>query len=277
MKAPANAKRSLPVVQSPARAKPAKPAPVLRYTATRAAHRACIAAAKTGVYLYLSGNSKTGVSVNFPVHATCRPTAACARYCYALSGLLQFLQSVNRQGENFKLCQELETASDSRVAEVAAVLLSDLRRAGASFVRWNGSGDLTPGAVRVINALATLAPTLAQWIITRKPDVAAALADHPAIRVQFTLDGTTLPGDAARMGECAARFKLAAATFAYVRTSESDTAPSVAAVIFNEHTSNKRNAWADARACHATLPGNSHENSCDGCRRCFAPRDGAHV
>lgn len=229
-------------------------------------------AAEDRGYLQVSENAKTGLSVNLPIVGSCQPTKACSTYCYAGSGMLQFKAAMALQMRNLKLAERLEHASQAVVDRVAMILAGDVRKTGKNWLRWNGSGDLVPGTVRIINAMARLCPDIAQWVTSRKPDMIERLDDHPSIKIMPSLDGTE---GAARRDKILAmrkKFKKAAYRIAYVRLRDKGLAPKEAFVVFNEHSGPRRYGDdKDKRACPATVPGGpAHDGVCDKCRRCFA-------
>ena len=226
--------------------------------------------------LHVSGNSKTGASVDFPPHATCNPTAVCSGAngarsapCYALTGFQGFSNAVRRHAGNLALVTALEGATDAEVIRVANALRAKLP-AGPCWLRWNGSGDLTAGAVRLLNTFGEVFPEVTLWIISRKPREIAGLRDLPSFAILASVDESTPAKIAADLRAAVARFELAKARIAYVRVAADDLPPDDAFVTFNRHTGGKRNGWAHASVCEATLPDGPHDNACDSCRRCFA-------
>lgn len=220
--------------------------------------------------LFLSDNTKTGYSINLPIAQTCAPTKACRDYCYATLGRIAMERSLGKQIDNWLLLKDLTLRDNARARALAQGLLGQAPRS-ADFVRWNGSGDLIEGSVAVINALTEIAPEITQWIITRKPRLAAKIVDHPAIRLLLSLDETTPPKTAKALRELPARFKKAAVRLSWVRTPDSGAIPDDVDVIFNFHQMQMRTdpKPRDARVCEATLPGSKHDDACESCRRCF--------
>jgi len=270
------AKRALPVVQSNPTA-PATHDAFRAHLARLADLRAEIELEPLPTAVRLSGNSKTGWSINAPL-SECEPTAECSRVCYVLNSPMgRFPDSLRVMLRNQRLFDSLEHADQSAVDAVAYGLAHDCRRARVDFLRWNGSGDLSPGAVRVVNALLRIMPDMPIWCISRKPSVIEQLSDAPSLRLQISIDRTTAPSRRDALQRAAKRFDRAAVKFAYTRTSEDAPAPDFIAVTFNYHKGSKRSSWGpDATACAATVPvsegGAAHDNACASCRRCFAPR-----
>lgn len=220
--------------------------------------------------VYLSENGKVGTSINLPVAHTCQPTDACMRYCYAVRGQLAYPAAMGRQYDNLAVLASA-AGNPARARELAGDIAGELLASGQTFIRWNGVGDLVPGSVAVINALAELAPWLAQWVVTRRVDMASEVADHAAIRLMLSADDTTPPKRLEALLALRKRFKRAAVRMAWTRTSET-VPPAWVDVIFNEHGGGRRTAWEDKRTCHATTPGGKHGLACPECKRCFAPR-----
>lgn len=215
----------------------------------------------------VSGNTKTGVSINVPIIGTCTPTKACGAYCYATKGPIAFPASLLSQERNLQRFNELENANEAEVEKEAKNIMKQV--GAASWFRWNGVGDLTPGSVRVINAIARLYPNVTQWVVTRKPALAATLSDSKSLAILFSWDETTPAAIKIRSLEVSKAFKQALFQFSYTRLSENDVAPKEVSIIFNYHAGRSRKAWKDARVCEATLPDHEHENACNDCRRCF--------
>jgi len=218
--------------------------------------------------IYYSSNTKTGGSINLPIAGTCNPTKLCMASCYAMRGPMVFSNSIQKQTENFILFQYLETASEAEVERVCHALKKDIK--DQNWIRWNGSGDLIPGSVRVINKFAELYPNVIQWVISRKPAMIATLSDHKAIRLLVSLDETTPVAVATKLRAMKAFFKKTKVKLSYIRTAEQQKIPNGISIVFNEHIGTKRLAHSDKRTCHATVAGNTHEDSCDTCRRCFS-------
>jgi len=224
--------------------------------------------------LHITNNGKTGVSVDFPPHRTCTPTAVCmgegkeSASCYALSGFMTYSQTVRYHARNLRLVNHLETASYSEVRAVAANLWQQLPR-GRNWIRWNGAGDLVPGACRLINAFTRYHPDILVWVTTRKPEMVQLLRDRASLFLTLSLDKSTPTKVGIRLRAQAERFVLGQAKLSYTRVSEADTPPPDVWVVFNKHVGGHRYAWKHKRVCPATLPDVPHENACENCRHCF--------
>jgi len=224
--------------------------------------------------LHLTANSKTGSSIDFAIHKTCRPTAVCSGIgedsagCYALRGFMGFPNSVRQHARNQRLADHLATASIREVRRVTDALYSDLPRV-REWLRWNGAGDLSLGACRLINCFTGRYGDVVLWVISRKPEMIAKLKDRKTLKLLMSLDHSTPEKTAAQLRALTKKFKQGKARLAYTRTSEEDTPPRDAWVIFNKHTGGNFNDWEHARVCPASLPETDHVGACDPCRRCF--------
>jgi hypothetical protein len=225
-------------------------------------------------FIYVSNNSKTGMSLNTAIHKTCRPTAACAKYCYGLNGPIAFPLAVARQLQNAARFDELETAAQSEVDDEAARIHGAILYERRDFFRVFGVGDLQPGSVRVINALARKASGLPLWVSSRKPELAGKLDDVPNLHLMLSCDSTTKPADLKKMRDLVKERKKQA-FLAYVQQGPDDTPPDDVRVVFAEHGVGGRRAdWTsdryDVRTCPATIRGGAeHNDACSTCRVCF--------
>lgn len=217
----------------------------------------------------VSDNGKTGVSINLSIAKTCQPTKECSEYCYGLRGPITFKNSIVSQAENTLRFQHLEIASLSDVDAECHQIAYIVKKAKQNWLRWNGVGDLIPGSVRVINRMAELHPEITQWIVSRKVEQVKGLSDHKSIKILFSLDRSTPDTILQRVKELKQTYKKAKFRFAWTRR-DANPVPRHVSIIFNEHIGKHKGDWSDKRVCEATLPDNSHDGSCDTCRRCFA-------
>lgn len=220
----------------------------------------------------LSNNEKTGLSINFPIPQTCAPTRACQEYCYALRGRISMDPAVRKQARNYKLSVHLETAPYTEVAFAADALAYDALRTGVDWLRWNGSGDLSRGAVRVLNAALKRHPTLKHWVTTRRFELARKIRDAPNLYLMPSFDGTETPKRLDSYRKTVIRFENAHVREAWVRRKGATHAPPESAfVVFNEHVMHYRSGdGEDPRTCPATVPGGlAHASACVNCKRCF--------
>ncbi len=135
----------------------------------------------------LSFNKVTGFSVNLPISKTCIPTSICAERCYFAVGGPSWPNSLKKQLRLYNSVKDNPKA----VAEMLAREISGKRQL-PSFLRWNGGGDLFPESIEMIHHLSDILPTLPLWIVTRIPEQAAQLDDHPNIFIHFSLDKKSL-------------------------------------------------------------------------------------
>lgn len=251
------------------------------WSKTRARHLSVIQAAEREEdlpkALHVTGNSKTGRSVDFPVHATCNPTKVCmggegrTAACYAMSGFMGYNYVVIHQARNQRLAQHLATAPYSEVVRVVDTLYAELPR-GTDWLRWNGAGDLTPGSVRIVNTFTRRHSDVALWVISRKPAMIKRLRDRASLRLLMSNDHSTPSKIAKRFRELQSRFVLGAARMAYTRVAEDDKPPDDTYVVFNKHQGGYYNDWRHPQVCPSSLSFTNHEEACDRCRHCFEPR-----
>ena len=224
--------------------------------------------------LHITNNSKTGVSIDFPPHRTCKPTEVCmgngkdSAACYALVGFMTYTASVRCHARNLRLVEYLEHAKYSEVIRVADQLWHSLPR-GRDWIRWNGAGDLVPGACRLINTFTRRHEDVKVWVTSRRPDMVELLRDRKSLYLTLSMDKSTPKKTGIRLREQAARFKKATAKLSYTRVAEYDTPPDDAWVVFNKHVAAQKNGWPHPAVCPATLPDTNHAGACDACRHCF--------
>lgn len=128
-----------------------------------------------------STNKVTGHSLNFPIIGTCRPTEVCADTCYFARGPATWPASLAKQAR-------LLNSTRDRPLDTAAAIAAWAARLRLTFVRWNGGGDLFPESVECLNRAAAIMPATPQWVVTRKPEVAALVAPRPNVYVHFSVD-----------------------------------------------------------------------------------------
>lgn len=217
--------------------------------------------------LMVSKNEKTGVSINASIARSCRPTRACASYCYGLEGRLRFPAALAAQARNSAF---FETATEAQLIEEAKRVGRKVLRS-QDFVRMFGVGDLQPGSARFVTHLAALNPTLQVWVSTRKLELAQTLPVLKNLHVMMSCDSTTTPANIDRTRDLA-RERGPQFFPAWVRHEASEPIPDWVSVVFEEHhLGTGRAPWdAEARSCPATVRGgDSHDGACARCRRCF--------
>jgi len=129
----------------------------------------------------ISRNRVTGWTINVPIHATCQPTKVCAATCYAATGGPACPNNLEKQ---HRVWMKLEADPQGAAERIDR----ELAKVKARFLRWNGLGDLTQGAVEAVRILALRRPDLPIWVVTRKPLIAATLPDLPNVFVHLSID-----------------------------------------------------------------------------------------
>lgn len=217
--------------------------------------------------VFVSHNSKTGYSVNVAIANTCRPTKACAEYCYALIGRLTFPSALAAQARNATFF----ATSDETTLKVEARRVGRHVLRKQSFVRMFGVGDLQPGSVTFTAALAERTPELQVWVSTRKLELAAQLPVLPNLHVMLSCDSTTTENNIQETRRLI-RERKPMFFAAWVRQGPKDKPPAWVSVVFEEHHLSGRAKWTpDKRACPATVKdGAEHEGACAKCRFCFS-------
>ena len=129
----------------------------------------------------VSTNTVTGHSLNFPIIGTCRPTTVCADTCYFAAGPSTWSASLAKQ---HRLLNSLRADPQQRAATIAAWAV----RLRLTFIRWHGGGDMVEESPACIDATARLLPTVPQWVVTRKPELARRITPQPNVYVHFSVD-----------------------------------------------------------------------------------------
>lgn len=225
----------------------------------------------------LSANAKTSISLDFPIGRTCDPTPLCARTCYASSprAATTWRKSLRKRLRNLRYF-ELEEP-DAAIARLTREFASARRRwagrARLDYLRVNGTGDLFPALVPVLNGFAERNPDVRVWIVTRRFDLAAGIARLANVYLQLSLDARTplrLMAEARRLVEEHPR-----AYFSYLRTSREDVTRG-AAIVFNEkHTPDlpyhgKTDCPVDAGRLALDNVRGVGGTACAKCRKCFS-------
>lgn len=128
-----------------------------------------------------STNKVTGWSLNFPIIGTCTPSVVCADTCYFAKGPSTWNASLAKQ---HRLLNSLRADPVALAVRIAAWA----RRHRMTFVRWCGGGDLVAETPACIDAVATALPSVPQWVVSRKPDVAAAIIPRPNVYLHLSVD-----------------------------------------------------------------------------------------
>lgn len=225
----------------------------------------------------LSVNAKTSVSLDFPIGHTCDPTALCARFCYAAGSraATTWRKSLRKRLRNLRYFQ-LEDPHQAALKlgrEFRNARRRWAPRAEIDFLRVNGSGDLFPEIVPVLNALAGYYEGIRLWVVTRRFGLAAQIALRPNVYLQLSLDAST-PNDLAERARFLAETHPRA-YLSFLRTEPKDDTRG-AAIVFNE----KRTAGlpyhgrTDCPVDAGRLPLDNIRGvggtACAKCRKCFS-------
>ncbi|MDB4806020.1 hypothetical protein OAG84_03425 [Akkermansiaceae bacterium] len=131
----------------------------------------------------LSSNKVTGLSLNFPIAETCKPSKLCVKTCYFAKGGSSWPNALKRQ---YRLLNSVKANPIGAAIRLEKELLR--KRTKPSFLRWNGGGDLFAESVKMLNHLASLMPDLPIWVVTRIPSLAAKIKQAENVFVHFSLD-----------------------------------------------------------------------------------------
>jgi hypothetical protein len=132
----------------------------------------------------LSKNRVVGWSIDFPIARTCAPSKVCVDTCYAAKTTTAATAALLKQQENMQHVVLDPEGSAHRI-------VAECRASGATFLRWNGAGDLFPEAVRCLNTIGAEYPDVPVWVVTRKPADAQGIADAPNVFVHLSIDRAT--------------------------------------------------------------------------------------
>jgi hypothetical protein len=259
-------------------------------------------------HIYLSKNAKTGISVNsrilpcrveldgvrFRLEGTCQPTEWCKKKCYARHGHFVTWNRENHddlsvQQRRFLLnslvFNHYDNSSQEAVDQEADHIVGGAVSEGYDNVRWNGGGDLSPGAVKIINAITRRHPNFRVWGFTRRPEMALRLSPRPNLVFTVSLDPTTPPWGP----EGAHRDELLMAAYhlggrmAYATEQAGD--PKIQEIrdwlqqeakdsvrldtVFGYHASQKHTLVGDRQECPSTSKVDTR--GCQQCQWCFMP------
>ena len=204
---------------------------------------------------FISGNMKTGYSLNFPI-SNCRPTTTCSQNCYACSGPIAFKNSILKAlSIEQQLGQDLPLAVRETAKEIKRLKLDNLR--------YSGGGDLSDSGVEYIKQLANALPEVIFWGFTRKVDVAEQLINSNKlnIKVIFSLDKTTPSSILTKV----ANLKL---NTSWLYDDSNNPPPRDVYVTFANHANGRLDKTLTKLAgeCPAI---HDHSVHCDECRHCF--------
>lgn len=128
-----------------------------------------------------STNKVTGHSLNVPIIGTCTPTIVCGETCYFAKGPSTWTASLKKQHRLLNSIKAAPEETAGRISLWAARLKLD-------YVRWNGGGDLVEASVTCIDWASYLMPTIPQWIVSRKPKLAATIKPRDNVYVHLSVD-----------------------------------------------------------------------------------------
>ena len=204
-----------------------------------------------------STNKVTGHSLNFPIIGTCTPSRVCADTCYFARGPSTWSASLAKQ---HRLLNSLR-ADPRHLASRVAVWTRRLR---LTFVRWCGGGDLVAETPTCIDGVATTLPSVPQWVVTRKPEVAATIKPRDNVFVHLSVDRSSW--------DRLERFRnIAPAGLQWFWSYQCDTGEvpiaAIAPVVFRDKYDLDGNEPI-AHDCPLNLS-DSIVRVCESCRRCF--------
>jgi hypothetical protein len=139
----------------------------------------------------------------------------------------------------------------------------------------NGSGDLFPKIIPVLNAFARANPDVKLWIVTRQFGLAARIEPLPNVYLQLSIDSSTPPAFEKQAIRLVWQHPRAYLSFLRVEPTD-DTRG--AAIVFNEKATEGLpfNGRTDCPVDAGRLPlGNIRGvggTACSRCRKCFSDR-----
>lgn len=128
-----------------------------------------------------STNKVTGHSLNFPIIGTCTPSVVCADTCYFAKGPSTWSASLAKQ-------HRLLNSLRHDPVTLATKIVRWAKHHRLTFIRWCGGGDLVAETPACIDAVATALPDVPQWIVSRKPEIAATVTPRPNVYVHLSVD-----------------------------------------------------------------------------------------
>lgn len=214
-----------------------------------------------------STNNKCRFSIDLPICLTCRPTSVCRALCYGFG-------PGHPQGQNIdvlrKQARVLNFLRFTSPEAAAARIYHECKRKHMNFLRWCGVGDLIPEAVVVINTLSRLHPELTQWIVTRKPELAAHVTRAaPNLYLMFSLDASS--ADSRQRMHQMARHQHPRLYYSYLRQHPGEV-PILPARIIYDYKKHSDGAVRSKFVCPADMGiYKNKKRACARCRMCFSP------
>jgi hypothetical protein len=204
-----------------------------------------------------STNKVTGHSLNFPIIGTCRPSKVCVETCYFSRGPSTWTASLDKQ---HRLLNSLEADP----AGLAQRIAKSATRMRLTFIRWCGGGDLVEATPACIDAVACLLPSIPQWVVTRRPEIACLITQRPNVWVHFSVDRTSWD----RLEEFRRLAPAGLQWFNSYQCDKGEVPPAgIAPVIFRDGYDLAGSATVEGD-CPLNLS-ESIAGVCEGCRRCF--------
>jgi hypothetical protein len=204
-----------------------------------------------------STNKVTGHSLNFPIIGTCTPTVVCAETCYFAKGPSTWSASLAKQ---HRLLNSLR-ADPQRLAGRIAGWATRLR---LTFIRWCGGGDLVAETPACIDAVACLLPNVPQWVVTRKPEIAATIRPRENVYVHFSVDRASW----ARLEEFRGIVPDGLQWFHSYQCDDGEVPPAAIAPVVFRNKYDLDGSAPIAQDCPLNL-NESIVRICESCRRCF--------
>lgn len=121
--------------------------------------------------IQLAFNAKAGICWSSSRLRTCRMSPWCSTHCYGLGVRLAGKKVLSIVDRNALFLEAVPTFTDAQVENVAIAIREICRNYGFDAMRWNGIGDLVPGAVRLLDTITADDPHFAVWGYSRKPDM----------------------------------------------------------------------------------------------------------
>lgn len=213
-------------------------------------------------YNLLSDNRKTKKSINYPICLTCSPTKICAKYCYARKGHIAMPAAKDKQQLVYDSFLLLPTEV------VAERVMCEYFSNDLTFLRWCGSGDLFPEAVKVLNFITENYPNTVHWVVTRKPELIPTINAAPNLYINFSLDNSSEH----KIKKLKLYPKHTRMYFSYLRTDKKDDTLD-SKIIFNLQQKKRKLPYDNKKKCCPVDAGAMElDGACEKCRKCFSPR-----
>lgn len=208
-----------------------------------------------------SPNRKTGYSINFDIEKTCNPTSLCREVCYARKGPISWPAAIQKQD------RVLEIFKKEDPERIAYEIGEGCIRKELEFLRWCGSGDLFPEAVKVLNIIGEKYPETKHWIVTRKPGMAKRLIAAPNFYIMFSLDGSC---ESKQRKKLVDNYSHPRIYYSFMRQSmDEDTMG--ASIVFNLQQKKKQLGYDNKKTCCPVDAGIIPlEGACSKCKKCFS-------